>query len=225
VTVNIELRSLRATFNVGVKWGVIQENSFAQCKLLRLPEKDPAYLSKDEFNMVLTEAGDDQFRALLVLAVSTMMRRGEIINLEWQDIDFDRRLIHVRNKSNFTVKGRRQRVIPMNERVYKTLSSLRRRTGWVFLENDGRQLNGASVSKRFKRLMRKCELPKSIHFHSLRHTGATWHVQQDVPLYTVQKILGHTSPTVTQIYSHLADQNLRQALERIQIPPPLASLN
>jgi site-specific recombinase XerD len=113
----------------------------------------------------------------------------------------------------------------MNETAYRVLSGERGKNGWVFSGKDGGQLNGHSVSKHFKSLVRKCGLPESIHFHSLRHSGASWLIQGDVPLYTVQKILGHTSPTVTQIYSHLSHQNLRQAVEQIFIPQSHVGLN
>ena len=221
VSVNVELRTLKAAFNVALKWDVVSENVFAESRQLRVPIREPAYLTREEFDSVLCVVEDSDFRALIVLGVSTMMRRGEIVNLTWDDIDFERRLIHVRNKVSFTVKGHRPRVIPMSERAYQLLLKKKKANGFVFARGDGSQYQGEYVSHKFKAYVRRCSLPESIHFHSLRHTGATWLIQQDVPLFTVQKILGHTSPSVTQIYSHLSDQNLRQAIERINILPPV----
>ena len=71
------------------------------------------------------------------------------------------------------------------------------------------------LSRRFKKYARKCELPEGIHFHSLRHSGASWLVQAGVPLFSVQKGLGHSSPTVTHIYSLLAEEHLREAVDKI----------
>ena len=101
---------------------------------------------------------------------------------------------------------RRHAILP------RKLLSLNRLTEKASL---GQRLNGGSLSRRFKKYARKCGLSEGIHFHSLRRTEASWLVQSGVPLFSVQKILGHSSPIVTQIYSHLAEEHLREAVERI----------
>ena len=73
------------------------------------------------------------------------------------------------------------------------------------------------VSKRFKIHARRVGLREDLHFHSLRHTFATWLVQEGVSIYEVQKLLGHSSISVTQIYSHLAASELHGAVNKIQV--------
>jgi integrase len=107
------------------------------------------------------------------------------------------------------------RTVPLSERAIRILVGKTRDSCYVFPGADGKRLNGGSLSRRFKKFARKCGLPEGIHFHSLRHTGASWLVQSGVPLYSVQKILGHSSPIVTQIYSHLAEEHLHKAVESI----------
>lgn len=216
---------MRAAFNTAVRWGIISKNVFTQSKPLRVPIKEPAYLTREEFNLLLCSVADVEFRDLLVFAVSTMMRRGEIVNLEWSDIDFERRLIKVRNKEGSTIKGLRPRVVPMSDRVWHLLLKRRKEHGFVFVSRYGRRLKGATISHTFKRHVRECGLSDSLHFHSVRHTGASWLVQQDVPLYSVQRILGHTSPATTQIYSHLSNPDLLRAIERIDFQPSTFGMN
>jgi len=215
VSVNIAFRTLKSAFNIACKWGIIQENVFRQSKQIRVPLHEPVYLTREQFRLLLTFVDEEVFHEVIVFAVSTMMRRGEIINLMWDDIDFSRKVIHVRNKKEFTVKGKHPRTIPMSEQIYRILLKRRKPSGYLFVGKNGQKLNPGCVSRRFKRYIRACGLSEQVHFHSLRHTGASWLIQEQVHLYTVQKILGHTSPIVTQIYSHLSDDNLREAIEQI----------
>ncbi len=216
VRVNIEFRTLKAAFNKAVAWGYLASNPFNSCSQLRVPPSEPVYLKKVEFKKLLEGIADQEFRELVIFAVSTMMRLGEILMLTWSDVDFNHRLIHVRNKATFTVKGGRPRVVPISEQVFYMLLNMERRSQFVFSNKDRKPLLTRSASRRFKRYVLKCGLPSSIHFHSLRHTGASWLVQESVPLFEIQQILGHSSPSVTQIYSHLSHEKLRETVEKIK---------
>lgn len=74
------------------------------------------------------------------------------------------------------------------------------------------------VTKKFKDYVREAGINPKLHFHSLRHTFATWLVQSGVSIYEVQKLLGHSNISVTQICSHLAARELHEAVEKISIP-------
>lgn len=225
VSVNVGFRTLRAAFNVAVRWRVIDQNPFLESRLLRVPEKEPAYLSKADFNLLVSVVEDEKLRNLIVLAVYTMMRRGEIINLEWSDIDLQRHTLHVRSKEGFTVKGRRKRVIPMVDESYSLLARIRPTGRFVFSDENGEKLKEGFVTRRFKAYVRKAGLPESLHFHSLRHTGASWLVQKGVQLYAVQRMLGHSSPAMTQIYSHHSELSLMKAIEQVAFIPSPSQLN
>ncbi|MGB2867567.1 MAG: tyrosine-type recombinase/integrase [Bacteroidota bacterium] len=215
VRVNIEFRTLKAAFSRAVKWGLIDVNPFASSSQVKVPFSEPSYLSREDFALILGSTIEEKFREILIFAVLTMMRLGEILSLEWADVDMERQLIHVRNKMAFVVKGGKPRTIPMSKRVHDVLSARENREGLVFATPDGSQRSTRSISRRFKRLVRTSGISEKIHFHSLRHTGASWLAQMGVPLFEIQKILGHSSPLVTQIYSHLADENLKRAVEKI----------
>lgn len=220
VTVNIEFRSLKAAFQRARDWGLIGSNPFESCSPFRIPPVEPSHLSHLQFEQVLSICKSEAFRNLLVVAVMTMMRLGEIVDLTWSQVDFHSGLIRVVNKKNFIVKGTRPRCIPMNHIVRSLLRAMKKTSTGdaVFTSSLGDKWNPKSVSRRFKLLCRKAGLDERIHFHSLRHTGASWLAQAGVSLFTIQKILGHSSPIVTQIYSHLGDPHLLEAVEQLQLP-------
>lgn len=213
VTVNLELRTLRATFQRGLEWGLVTKNPFALVKLMRVPPVDPAFLTRVQFQSLLAVETVALYRDVFTLAVFTMLRAGELAQLRWEDVDMQRRVIRVRNHDGFRVKGLRNRTVPMNSDVFQLLQRRKHlaESPLVF-STQGRSLNTRTISHRFKKQCRKIGLDPRVHFHSLRHTGASWLAQAGVSLLTIQKILGHSSPTVTQIYSHLTESHLHEAI-------------
>lgn len=217
--VNMDFRSLKAFFQVAVKWGTIAKNPFTEVSQLRIPQMRPKFLSKDEFAKLMEAIPHEWFRNLVVFAVLTMMRLGEIVNLTWESIDLERRVIHVENRADFRVKTRRPRAIPMNDWVFRFLTDRPTKSGFVFLFPDGRKLNIHYVSKKFKKSVKSSGIPQDLHFHSLRHTGASWLVQNGVSIYAVQRLLGHSNIQVTMGYSHLVTDELHSVVNSISVSP------
>jgi len=208
VTLNIDLRTLRAAFNEAKRLKLIHENPFEGVKLFRVPEKEGACLTEDDVRRLMKVIDDPEFRNLVMFAILTVMRLGELTHLEWNDIDLARRDIRIRNKMGFRVKGGKPRTIPMSPWVYEFLSKQELKKGLIFKNAKGYQLIGGSVSHRFKRSVRRAELSDSVHFHSLRHTGISWLINRGVPPPFVQRLAGHSSLLTTGIYSHVEDRSL-----------------
>jgi integrase len=215
VKVNIDFRTLRAAFSLAVKWSLIADNPFKRCRQLRIPPKRPVYLTPEEYHKLIAVINKDWFKEIVRFAVTTMMRVGEIVNLKWESVDLERRIFFVENSADFRTKTRKSRVLPMDEWIFDLLKRKERISNLVFTFPDGKRLLVGYVSSRFKKYVLKAAIRHDIHFHSLRHTGATWLVQNAVPIYTVQQILGHSTIQMTQVYSHLEAEHLRQPLARI----------
>ncbi|MGB2869783.1 MAG: site-specific integrase [Bacteroidota bacterium] len=209
---------LASAFEKAVKWGHITKNVFRSVEKPKPRETQPVYFTKQDFLKLLAVIQNDDFREFCLTAVSTGLRLGELTSLEWNNLDFARKVIFIRNSATFTTKGRKNRVVPMNEPLLKLLSERKQKAscGLVFHSN-GVILNRFKVSQRFKQYVREAKLDDKLHFHSLRHTFATWLVQEGVSIYEVQKLLGHTSIAVTQIYSHLAASELHGAVNKIAL--------
>ncbi len=215
-TVNRELQALRAAMNTAVNWKLIQANPFANMNQVQVPEVTPTYFSKQDFQALLNAISEEWLRELIVFAVLTGMRRGELINLRWQDVDLHRKLIHIQSNPTFKTKQGKKRVVPMNEVVYNLLHSKAEKARSEYIFNlKGFKINDDHASKKLKKYVAETKLDGKLHFHSLRHTFASWLVQDGVSLYEVQKLLGHSSIKVTQIYSHLQPEGLHSTVNKI----------
>jgi len=217
-TLNIELRSLRAAFNVALRWGLIEKNPFAKVQLARIPQLPPTYLSQEDFVRLLALIQEKWLKELMLFAVSTGLRRGEMVNLRWEDVDLVRRIIHIQSHEGFRTKNGKYRIIPLNDAVYNLLVEKAKQTKkeYVFTRR-GYKMGESYITHRFKYYVRKAELSENIRWHSLRHTHASWLVQKGASLYEVQKLLGHSSSKVTEIYSHLQPEQLHDTVNKIKI--------
>jgi integrase len=208
---------LSAAFEVARKWGYIEDNPFRKVKRVKPPQSTPVFVTKDQFQTLLQLCDDQDLKDVLLTAVMTGMRLGELMAIRWEDVDLATQTILVRSREDFTTKNRKNRVIPINNAL---LTVLERRhglsTGRVF-ESRGRRFVAETVSKGFKHLAKVVGLDAKVHFHSLRHSFASWLVQGGVSLYEVQKLLGHSSLLVTQIYAHLQPETLHNTVNKIQL--------
>jgi site-specific recombinase XerD len=210
--------TLASAYQTAIRWKYLHTNPFRSVEKPRLPEKLPVYLSKDAFRTLQSVTEDSDLRELFQLAVSTGMRLGEILNLQWTDIDQTRKLIRVGNSEGFTTKSKRGRNIPMSDQLSEIMVLRKgRASSELVFHLNGKKHREEFVSKRFKASVRKAGLDDKLHFHSLRHTFASWLVQDGVSLYEVQKLLGHSNISVTQVYSHLQPEKLHSTVNRINI--------
>jgi len=211
-TVNIEFRTLRACFNYAIKWHIIYDNPFKSSKTLRVPESRPIYFTREEFIQMISMVRNDTLRDIFCFAVLTGMRQGEILHLRWLDIDFDRRTIMVVNNERFLTKTGICRDIPMNDYVYKMLVERKKTSQGEYVFGS---LSESYVGHRFKSYVRGAGLSEELHFHSLRHTFATWLVQDGASLYEIQKLLGHSDLKTTQVYAHLIPSLMHSTVNRL----------
>ena len=216
VTVNIELRSIKALFGLMKRWKLITVQPFDDIKLLRVQKRDPEYLSKEEYRKLIASITEPWLRHVVQFAVFTGMRISEILNLRWSNIDFDRRMIQCANSKEFTTKSKKDRNIPISNQIVALLGSLDvpDATGYVFLK-DGKKLFKNLVSKRFKFYVRDIGLSPTFHFHNLRTTFASWLLMEGVDVYIVSRLLGHSDVSVTaKHYANVRDEYMLRTLNQ-----------
>jgi integrase len=181
------------------------------------PETD--YLSPEECDLLLRHAKGLVYEMVL-FALRTGMRQGEIRGLQWSSVDWLNRSITVRhsldNHSRTLVapKSGRTRHIPMDADVYEILYRRKRETGYVFLADDGRPLTNYRVHYAITHLCKRAGLRK-IGWHTLRHTFASHLAMRGAPLNAVQSLLGHSTITMTMRYAHVAPSTLRSAIDML----------
>ena len=221
VSVNVELRTIRSALNLAVRWEVMERNPFFGLPLARVPYETPPYFTKADFQRLLDIVMDSWFRDVVIFTVVTGLRRGEVINLKWNDVDFERRLILIHSQEGFRTKTGKSRFIPLNNVALQILINRKpnAKTDYTF-EVEGRKLSGYWLSHKLKKYVRKLGLQENLNYHALRHTFASLLVQDGVSIYEVQKLLGHADVSTTQIYSHLQPETLHRTVERLDFIAP-----
>ena len=179
----------------------------------------PAFFSKDDFQKFIPVVGNHHLRDVFLFAVMTGLRRGEILNLRWTDVSLNLKLLQVESSVSFHVKAGKRRTIPLSEQAIQLLQKqgVTAKSEYVF-EHRGWRIKGIYVTHKFKHFVRVAGLDEGLHFYSCRHTAATWLVQNRVSLHEVQKLLGHSDISTTQIYSHFVSSELHDAANKISVP-------
>ncbi|MEO5859989.1 MAG: tyrosine-type recombinase/integrase [Pyrinomonadaceae bacterium] len=209
-TVNNHLRILSKIFSLAVDAELVENNPCFRVKKLRLNNKRMRVLSFEEEVKLLGALADDNelIRNIVIVALHTGMRRGEIFNLKWFDLDFVRGLIKV-EESKSGVK----RIIPMNATIKSLLKHIDQKSEYVFPSpRSGGKLN--DIKKGFCKAVAEIGI-KDFRFHDLRHTAATRMADVGADAFTLAKILGHSSIQMTARYTHATDAAIRRAVENL----------
>ena len=207
-TVNRELACLKHMFTMAIKWGYVKTNPAKEVKLLKEPPGRLRYLKPEEVKALLASC-PDHIRPIVVTALNTGMRKGELQELKWADVDFKNRKITVIN-----AKNNESRVIPINKTLYNELYPLSKRSKgeYVFSDKNGRPYG--DIKKSFLKALEKAEI-EDFRFHDLRHTFGSYLVMQGVDLKTVQQIMGHKDIRMTMRYAHLSPEHVQKAVETL----------
>jgi site-specific recombinase XerD len=216
VTINIETRAIKAAFSTAVRWQLLVANPFAGVKSLSVPQLRPVFFTRADFEALLAAISEAWLRELVIFSVATGMRQAEVTNLRWCDVDLEHRLIHVQSSPTFKTKQGRRRTIPLGNIPYAILAGkgVNDPQNYVF-SRCGRKIGESFLTHRFKKRLRDAKLDERLHWHSLRHTHASWLVQSGATLYEVQKLLGHSSSATTQVYAHLQPEAMHETVNRI----------
>ncbi|HZW39910.1 MAG TPA: tyrosine-type recombinase/integrase [Ignavibacteriaceae bacterium] len=211
-------RTLKAVFTKAEAWEYISFNPFKKIKTPKRPVSLPIFINQVELQEILNHLKNPLIHSITYTGFYTGMRLGELLNMKWSWINFNNKTIKVTNSESFISKGKRERTIPVNEKLLNLLLSIRpqiisiKNDDFVFPKSKYLKLNEDYVSKQFKKAIRASQLNDKIHFHTLRHSFASNLVQAGVSLYVVKELLGHADITTTSIYSHLTADNLTSAV-------------
>ena len=212
-TLNIELRVLKSMFNTAVEWNLIDRSPLRGVQMLRVPKTYPKFLTDEEVKLLCNTTNFEWLKNIILFAFNTGMRRNEIINLKWEDVNLNKEYLIVRNNETFNTKSKKDRLIPLSKVVVDLLSSLPKYSKYVFTNGPKPKLYPNYVTQCFRDLVKDCGFPKGISFHSLRHSFASMLVSRGVSLYVVKELLGHSDFATTQIYAHLESKSLKDAID------------
>ena len=211
-SVNRELSVLKRAFNLAISWSMADENPVQRVKFLRQPEPRERILTEAE-EMRLFEASTEHLRPIVLTALCTGMRKAEIANLQWSQVDLINKEIEV-----VRTKSGKKRIIPISEDLYQVLRMLREKkdnSEFVFQYVDpktGKRKHLRFFRRSFENACRRANI-KGFTFHDLRHTFASRLVRSGVDLITIKDLLGHYSVKTTERYTHSNREQKRKAVE------------
>ena len=213
-TINFEVMTLKTMLNIAVKWKKLETNPAQGVKKLKTEDsKKRRFLTDEECNQLLTASPPELYPIFFVL-IYTGMRKGELINLEWKDIDFHRGVIKIQRKS-FWVPKTGEREIPMNKKVEEIIRKLPRTGNLVFTSANGEALKPNTVRKQLMDVAKKAGLLDLTEVHALRHTFASRLFMKGVDAPTVQKLMGHSKIDTTMIYTHQTQEHMKDAVAKL----------
>lgn len=219
-TVNNQLTVLRKVLTVAKEWGRVM--GIPPIRLLPVPEPEFDFLDFNEAAR-LVKAADPEWRAMILLGLRTGLRQGELLALQWDDIDLVTGLLRVRRAAARgiigTPKSKKSREIPLSDEALAALRTLPSRFAreLVFPGPGGRLLTKNECKHPLWRACRKAEL-RRIGWHVLRHTFASHLVMRGVALKAVQELLGHSTIEMSLRYAHLSPGIRRDAVRLLDQP-------
>ncbi len=206
LTANHTIRIIKTFLNWAVKVNKLSKNPIAHMDRYKVNQKEPRFLKTDEVRLVLEKAKESRIYEVVALAVYTGMRQGEIMRLDWNDVDFENKTITV----NLSKPGK-FRKIPIHRNLDDILKSYKKKSGLIY--------SGTVRTIEWEMTLIRRALPDIAHFrfHDLRHTFASLLIRSGVDIYTVSKLLGHGQITTTQIYAHLYEDHIQDAMKKLII--------
>ena len=211
-SVNRELAALSKIFSLAIAQKVTSENPVRQVKRLVENNQRTRFLLPDEETRLLDACQHNPTLAALVrLALNTGLRRGELLKLEWRDVDWAARTLKVRE-----TKSGHDRSVPLNasaRAVFNVLPHAKTQT-WVF---PSRSSSGhlTDFKRSWTKALRQARI-EDFHFHDLRHTAGTRLAATGAHPNTIKVLLGHQNLATTERYMHALDEDKRQACAALE---------
>jgi integrase/recombinase XerC len=222
-----KMAALRSCFGYAQKKGWILENPIAQVRTPKIEKTIPPFLSEKEVDVLLQEPVTDSIlelrdQACLELFYASGLRLSELTHLNWSSLDLSLGLLRVIGK------GGKERVVPMGRKAiqsllnyHKAVKQAEQRSEFkitdsqaVFLNRFGERVSDRTIARRLKKRVVKGNLSPAISPHSLRHSFATHLLNAGADLRIVQELLGHSSLSTTQKYTHISMSRLLEVYQK-----------
>ena len=207
-TIKHQLVLIKRLYNLAKRWGMYDgKNPLDQVEIPKLDNQRTEFLKEDEvirLFQVLEQWPNRESAAFIKFSLFTGLRRGELFKICWDDVDFERGMLTLREP-----KGGKTQTIPVNHDALKILKGLEVTSQYIFPGKNGQQRT--DFKGPWKRIRKAAGLPDNFRFHGLRHHFASALVSAGFDLIVVQKLLTHKDSRTTQRYAHLSPGALKEA--------------
>ena len=174
--------------------------------LTRKSLKLPLVLSKEEINKMIDSTNNLKHRLVIMFLYYAGLRLDEARNLNWQDIDFNREIIHLK-----TAKGDKERVVFLHKKLIVALGMYgTKEEGPIFVSQREGKYNKRTIQQIIKYASKKVGIKKKVTPHTLRHSFATHLLESGADIRYIQQLLGHKDLKTTQIYTHVANKDIKK---------------
>ena len=227
-SISRKLATIRSYFKYLHREGYVKKNPAKLVSSPKVPKTLPRFLDIDEtFSLMDTPKGETfkptRDKAMLELLYSSGLRVSELTSLDVVDLDIKEALVRVKGK------GRKERIVPIGSKAMEAIQnylperiSLKKKSPALFLNNRGGRLTERSVSRILVDYSRMINLKGDISPHTLRHTFATHLLHEGADLRAIQELLGHSSLSTTQKYTHVDIRHLTEVYDKAH---PMARKN
>ncbi len=206
-SVNYELVVLHHFFNYCIKYGIIDKNPASGIKKLNELSRLKT-LSDEDIQKLIAGATNKLTRDLIIFLIYTGCRKGEALNLKWDDVDLQNNVIAIKG-----TKTKYDRYIPISDALRSILDGIEKNRDSLYVfERNGAKLG--DFRRSFKTACKNAGL-KDLHIHDLRHVFASKMVMGGTSLYITGELLGHRTTQMTKRYSHLVPETLKKAVDDV----------
>jgi integrase len=207
-TVNRKMAMLKHLVRKANDWKMVGEGTLRTIRKVKQLKEPPGrlrYLTGQEVQRLLA-ACKSHIRPIVIVALNTGMRRGEILKLKWDDVDLRNGLLLVKD-----TKNSESRAVPINAAVREVLAGIVRRLDSPYIFRNPKGQPYKEVKHAFGSACRKAGI-RDFRFHDLRHSAASFMAMGGVSLLAIGTILGHKTASMTKRYSHLSPEYLQSAV-------------
>ena len=218
-----KLASLKAFFKYHVRQGTITVNPVALVKSPKTSKKLPTVISEEQIARMISDIPEDEFvpvrdKAILELFYSTGIRLGELLGLNYGDVNFNRLTIRIFGK------GAKERIVPFGKKAEQAIQCYlrRRRSDFgrinledaLFISSRNRRISRPAVQKMVTRMLQTISGQKHLSPHVLRHSFASHLLDRGADLNAVKDLLGHNSLSTTQLYTHIRIEKMKEVYKQ-----------
>jgi integrase len=218
-TINNYLCILSRCLKSAMEWELLKQ--IPNIKLMKVPPQKYDYLSDEETEVLLQQAKGTSYDMIL-LAVRTGLRFGELIALKWDDVDLDKAILTVSRNISRGIEGspknNKIRSIPLSFTVIKMLKNRERCSEYIFPDKKGLPLQYTCCRLRLKKLCEKANL-RTIGWHTLRHSFASHLAAHNNSVIAIKELLGHSDVKTTMRYAHPNILMLQSAIKSLETGP------
>ena len=220
-TIILELSNLSHMLKMATRWRYIEKNVVDNIEKPKLIINPPRYLSQSEIQQLVKGAQGSHIFPLIITALHTGMRKSELLNMQWSDIDFAQDTITVQSKSDWHTKSYKSRTLQLTPFLRDTLIQEQQRLQseevscpYVFTWKGERIKQ--DIRRSFRSVLRNAGLEdSSVTLHTLRHTFASQLVMAGVSLREVQQLMGHQDYSTTLRYAHLSEDHVKRLVLKL----------